>query len=489
MNSITVASLVLLLVGVSAGQNCGFEGHVGLTTIELPPVAEGTGTNETIGTFQLYDTTSTATVSNAFNKYLGALRYSNGVYVLYVTDLFSSFVTVERVQEIRRTVSLTCSDSTNVRVTFVIPVPDVNNHAPAFSQDEYDVSVFLPLIPSGDFTVVKTGIVVTDKDVEFANADVFITSSSRHFTVRSTLLESPASFDYQVEFLVDNNLEEGIYTALLTADDGTHISTSTATITVHPPGTPEPEPSEPPTTLEPETDPPTTAEPEPTTAEPEPTTEEPTTEEPTTEEPTTEEPTTEEPTTTPEPEPETTTEEIPEVEPTHDPITTTEEPEPTTEEPTTEEPTTEEPTTEVPTTVGPSQPCGIVGIDSDTTVTLAEPLLPTLPPSTEVWRGSLFNVNYTTASSHAHNKYISALRSGTNYWFQVTAEYPKFLEEQATNILQRRVNFYCNGGDVVQYQFGLEVFTGPEVEPTDAAAPFVIADEQVSIVRGGRLFL
>lgn len=36
---------------------------------------------------------------------------------------------------------------------------------------------------------------------------------------------------------MDNNLEEGIYTALLTADDGTHISTSTATITVHPPGT------------------------------------------------------------------------------------------------------------------------------------------------------------------------------------------------------------------------------------------------------------
>jgi len=182
MNPVLFLSFALLGLSYGASaQSCWVEGHQGESTIELPALAEDTPVSTTVAQFQLVNHSGTATITNPFNKYLSSLLYSNGVYVIAATNLFKDFVTTERVTQLSRVFRMTCADNTTVTTTLVFPVTDSNNWEPSFNQDSYEVTIRLPLIPSGNYTLVRTDIVVSDKDVLEENADVFITSSSRFF--------------------------------------------------------------------------------------------------------------------------------------------------------------------------------------------------------------------------------------------------------------------------------------------------------------------
>lgn len=81
--------------------------------------------------FQLFSVNASATVSNPFNKYLQALRYANGVYDIATArdGSFANFVAVERVTQISRTSVLYCADGSEVRIVFLVNIPDLNNNA------------------------------------------------------------------------------------------------------------------------------------------------------------------------------------------------------------------------------------------------------------------------------------------------------------------------------------------------------------------------
>jgi len=112
--------------------------------------------------------------------------------------------------------------------------------------------------------------------------------------------------------------------------------------------------------------------------------------------------------------------------------------------------------------------CGFLGLDNEVPITVPEPLDPNLPDATEVWRGTLVNVASANSVPGEHNIYLMGIKTGDDYFFLTTDDFPNFEEEQGTTVLLRTVNLNCNRGDVIQYSFRIDV--APK-NPTTTGVP------------------
>jgi len=126
-----------------------------------------------------------------------------------------------------------------VRVTFNIDIPDLNNDAPTFDQDNYEGNLELPI---GAGFVLDATIHVSDTDLEPENAALTVTTDNEYFVASVTPLWEtayPAVYEYEVSIEVSEDVTPGTHTVTVTASDGVNENTATLEVLVR--GPPEEE--------------------------------------------------------------------------------------------------------------------------------------------------------------------------------------------------------------------------------------------------------